>query len=141
MDFGHPKFRPKTPSGSGLTSALNRDTQQGFSRFDRQDRKSKLVKNEANAIDSYPKIAHLKFIIFGNPKFRPKTTLRSGLTSALNKGTQQGFGRFDRQDRKSKPIENEANTIDYYPKFADLKFIIWTSKTPNSIQKLPQEVG
>ena len=87
MDFKTPKFRPKTPSVSGLTRAPNRGTQQ------RLRWKSAEVDNEANAIVFDRKIVDLKFSIwtFKPPKFHPKTPSGSGLTSAPNRGTQQGF--------------------------------------------------
>ena len=137
MDSESPKFRPKTPSVSGLTRAPNRGTQQ------RLRWKSAEVDNEANAIVFDRKIVDLKFSIwtFKPPKFHPKTPSGSGLTSAPNRGTQQGFSRFYRLSWKSERVENEANAIVFDRKIADLKFSIWTFKPPNFIQKLPREVG
>ena len=65
MDFETPKFRPKTPSVSGLTRAPNRGTQQ------RLRWKSAEVDNEAKAIVFDWKIADLKFSIwtFKPPNF------------------------------------------------------------------------
>ena len=78
---------------------------------------------------------------FETPKFRQKTPSGSGLNIAPNTGTQQGFSRFSPQDRKRALVENEPNANDSNPKIADLKFIIWTSKIPSFVQKLPLEVG
>ena len=88
-----PKFRTETPWGSGLTNTLNKGTQQGFSKFGQQGRKSVRVENEANAIFSDQKITDLKLIIWTLKiaKFRTETPLGSGLTNTLNRGTQQGF--------------------------------------------------
>ena len=78
---------------------------------------------------------------FETPKFRPKTPSGSRLTSAPNRGTQQGFSRFYRLRWKSERVENEANAIVFDLQIADLKFRIWTFKPPNFVQKLPREVG
>ena len=78
---------------------------------------------------------------FEPPKFQQKKPSGSGLKSALNRGTQQDFSRFDRQDRKSARVENKANVIDSHPKIVDLKFIIWNLKPPSFVQKILQEVG
>ena len=83
----------------------------------------------------------VQYMDFETPKFRPKTPSGSGLTSAPNRGTQQGFSRFYRLRWKSERVENEANAIVFDWKIADLKFRIWTSKPPNFVQKLPREVG
>ena len=78
---------------------------------------------------------------FETPKFRPKTPSGSRLTSAPNRGTQQGFSRFYRLRWKSAEVDNEANAIVFDQKIADLKFSIWALRPPNFIQKIPREVG
>ena len=64
MDFEIPKFHKNILSGSGLTRAPNRGTQQRFSRFYRLSWKSARVEIEANAIIFKQKIADLKLCIW-----------------------------------------------------------------------------
>ena len=78
---------------------------------------------------------------FEIPKFHRKTPSGSGLTSTLNRGTQQGFSRFYRLSWKSERVENEANVIVFEQKISDLKFSIWNLKPQNFIEKFPREVG
>ena len=88
MEFETPKFRPKNPLGSGLTSSPNRGTQQGFSRFVRHGRKSARFENEANEIDFYPKILDLKFIIWTS---KPQISSKKSLGKWVNQSPKQGY--------------------------------------------------
>ena len=97
MDYETPKFQKKTPSGSGLTSPLNRGIRQGFSRFEPTGLE-KCAGAKPGKRDCLG-LKQCKFealnMEFETPKFQAKTPSGSALTNPLNMGTQQGFSRSE----------------------------------------------
>ena len=75
------------------------------------------------------------------PKFQKKWNSESGLKNSLNRGTQQRLCRFCPPTWKSETVENIVEVLVSNWKLEELKSIIWTSKRPSVVQKIPWEVG